>query len=506
MAEAENKEIKLKLNWGSKKFDVEFDVTQGIDAFRGVIFSLTLVPPEKQKILRRKTNIDSDEALLGLKDKARLKLIGSAESAPVKGDETVVFAEDLTATEQAKLGDAMPPGLENLGNTCYLNATVQCLQGIPKLSEALRSYSSENLDPTVSKALGDLFKKMSSTKESFSPWGFVSFFRQAFPRFAQMDENRRGFLQQDAGEFLTELLNRIKADGVNGDIIKDLFEFEMERTEKCSESSEEISSTVSDTRLTCFVNKNVSHLIFGLQGGLDADIEKNSPELGRTAVWKRSDRIKTLPEYLSINISRFQWKTTEDGGVNCKQLRKVAFPHKLDLSMICCEELKARMMKYRQDKIDWEDAMREKKQSEGLGLTDEDKKADKKEDAVMQEEEVAAAPVAASEQPAAAADAMEVEENANTDDNKMEAEKPPNETGEYELIGVVTHKGRGANSGHYIGYSKDAKTNRWMKFDDDVVHEVKETDIEALYGGGDFQMGYICFYKKIPPTELTPIA
>merc|ERR1719383_1269005 len=108
MAEAENKEIKLKLNWGSKKFDVEFDVTQGIDAFRGVIFSLTLVPPEKQKILRRKTNIDSDEALLGLKDKAQLKLIGSAESAPVKGDETVVFAEDLSATEQAKLGDAMP--------------------------------------------------------------------------------------------------------------------------------------------------------------------------------------------------------------------------------------------------------------------------------------------------------------------------------------------------------------------------------------------------------------
>lgn len=59
---------------------------------------------------------------------------------------------------------------------------------------------------------------------------FLEFFRQAFPRFAQMDENRRGFLQQDAGEFLTELLNRIKADGVNGDIIKDLFEFEMERT------------------------------------------------------------------------------------------------------------------------------------------------------------------------------------------------------------------------------------------------------------------------------------
>merc|ERR1719402_318201 len=117
--------------------------------------------------------------------------------------------------------------------------------------------------------------------------------------------------------------------------------------------------------------------------------------------------------------------------------------------------------------------MREKKQSEGLGLENE-KKDEKKEEA--------------------------------NPDEKMEEVKPPNETGEYELIGVVTHKGRGANSGHYIGYSKNTKTNRWMKFDHDIVTEVKEQDIEALYGGGDFQMGYICFYKKIPPTELTPVS
>merc|ERR1712154_159380 len=70
-------------------------------------------------------------------------------------------------------------------------------------------------------------------------------------------------------------------------------------------------------------------------------------------------------------------------------------------------------------------------------------------------------------------------------------------TGYYELCGIVTHKGRSANSGHYIGYALDSARNAWMKYDDDEVTEIKADDIKQLYGGGDFQMAFLCLFRRV---------
>lgn len=40
------------------------------------------------------------------------------------------------------------------------------------------------------------------------------------------------------------------------------------------------------------------------------------------------------------------------------------------------------------------------------------------------------------------------------------------DTGEYELIGVVTHKGRSADGGHYIGWVH-ASGDDWIQCDDE---------------------------------------
>lgn len=69
-------------------------------------------------------------------------------------------------------------------------------------------------------------------------------------------------------------------------------------------------------------------------------------------------------------------------------------------------------------------------------------------------------------------------------------------TGQYELHAVVTHKGRSADSGHYIGWVRQSPGSPlWWCYNDDVVTEVRTEDIMKLGGGGDRDMAYINFYR-----------
>jgi ubiquitin carboxyl-terminal hydrolase 14 len=59
-----------------------------------------------------------------------------------KPKEKIRFLEDMTEAEAAQSEHAIPSGLQNLGNTCYMNSTLQTLRAIPELQEELTKYKS----------------------------------------------------------------------------------------------------------------------------------------------------------------------------------------------------------------------------------------------------------------------------------------------------------------------------------------------------------------------------
>jgi len=68
----------------------------------------------------------------------------------------VVFVEDMTQAEASKAGAVVPAGLRNLGNTCYMNSTLQCLRYVPELRTALNRYAPAGGDqPFLTNALKD---------------------------------------------------------------------------------------------------------------------------------------------------------------------------------------------------------------------------------------------------------------------------------------------------------------------------------------------------------------
>jgi len=99
-------------------------------------------------------------------------------------------------------------------------------------------------------------------------------------------------------------------------------------------------------------------------------------------------------------------------------------------------------------------------------------------------------------------------------DPKLAADEGANQTGLYELRGVITHQGASADSGHYTSFvkkqgPKDPATGKrkeedgkWWWFNDDKVSEVDLDRIETLSGGGQSHSALILLYRSVPLPTL----
>lgn len=126
--------IKVNIKWGKNLYnDIELNLEDDIATFKCQVYALTNVPIDKQKLMAKGKIIKDTEEWSkypGVKEGLTMMLMGTAEGNELKAPEvTMKFVEDMTPEEKAKAlrektGIVIPAGLENLGNTCYMNSVV----------------------------------------------------------------------------------------------------------------------------------------------------------------------------------------------------------------------------------------------------------------------------------------------------------------------------------------------------------------------------------------------
>uniref|UniRef100_A0A671XY67 Ubiquitin carboxyl-terminal hydrolase n=1 Tax=Sparus aurata TaxID=8175 RepID=A0A671XY67_SPAAU len=433
--------LSVNVKWGKEKFDaVELNTEEPPMVFKAQLFALTGVQPDRQKVMVKGGTLKDDEwGNIKLKNGMTLLMMGSAEALPEEPAVRPMFVEDMTE-EQLASAMELPCGLTNLGNTCYMNATVQCLRSVPELKTALRRYagalrSSGANAPSqyITAALRDLYETMEKTSSSLPPIILLQFLHMAFPQFAEKGDQGQ-YLQQDANECWLQMMRVLQqkleplepetpmeTDSESGaasasskkNFIDQYFGVEFETTMKCTESEDEepIKGKESQLQLSCFINQEVKYLATGLRLRLQEEITKMSTSLERNALYIKSSKLSRLPAYLTVQMVRFFYKEKES--VNAKVLKFVKKPG-------AAKEVKYEPFSF----------------SDDIGS---------------------------------------------------------NNSGYYDLQAVLTHQGRSSSSGHYVGWVK-RKEDEWVKFDDDKVSVVSPEDILRLSGGGDWHIAYVLLY------------
>lgn len=527
-------QLTVTVKWGKQKFDnLELDTSDPVEVFKAQLYTLTQVPPERQKIMGVKggpVKDDADWAALGVKQGQTMMLMGSAETLE-KPVEKMVFAEDLPADVLAARDAQNPGGLANLGNTCYLNSGLQVLKRIPEVSTSLQKFTGISQPDPVLTGMRELMGELdrSSSAAEVKPFRFVGTFRNAFPMFAQQAEGGRGYMQQDAEECWSTLISALSkrltlpsgdepsdlangneapmlphSETLRGNLGDMLFGLEMRSTYKCVETDAEpaYDNTECVRKLSCHISDKTAHLYNAIEVNLTETVQKNSSTLGREAQYTKTSQISRLPPYLTVQFVRFAWK--KEKAMRAKILRQVSFPDVLDVYKFCTPGLQARLNRVKRALQEEEDAKAEAAKAAPAAVVEDVVAKTTMGDHVLRGAAAisseAAAPSSSAmetEAPAPAAAAMETEEV----EEAPEIFEGDNKTGRYELFGIITHQGRTAEGGHYVAWVKrDEK--KWLVFDDETVAEVDAERVKELYGGGDWHMAYVCLYRKMDKLRL----
>lgn len=568
--------IPVHIKHAGKTYDLNLDPDLPPNVFKDAVYNATGVPLDRMKVMVKGGTLKEDSSWKKIAPKAgqTFMVIGAAGDLPKPPAKPIVFLEDMDDSELAE-ALAKPVGLRNLGNTCYMNATVQALRAIPELQVALTAPALHSTTPLPA-SLRDLYHNMSRTTDSITPIGFLQVLRQVNPQFAEVDRSGKGgmmggaggYAQQDAEECYQAIINTLRnvpgldasgssvaahggtaaAQSSIGErkLVDQYLMGEMRRELTCDEAPEEPASVSTEQvlKIECNIINTTNFMLTGILNSLDTKVEKNSPTLGRQAIYSQKSRLTRLPGYLTVHMVRFAWRA--DIGKKAKIMRKVKFPLEFDALDLATDELKAKLLPVSRKlkEVEKERMERRKVRKRTKTVPSSSSASTSADAAVVAAGNAATGDVEMADAAAAPASTevkggdleaegvyreKEAKELAELVDPSVKSDVGCSATGLYDLVAIVTHKGAAADAGHYIGFVKksvfhaakgqtqntsspdgsgDGNGNPvsslelgeddedWYKFDDEKVSIFPKEKLATLDGGGEDSSAYVLLYRS----------
>ncbi|QLL33929.1 hypothetical protein HG536_0F02540 [Torulaspora globosa] len=471
---------------------IAMDATAG--ALKGQVEQLIKVPISRQKYMVKGGLSDDTATELSsiIKPGSTIMVLGTPDADLVsKPKQRSQFIEDLAPEQQLQHLNELPIGFQNMGNTCYLNATLQALYRIEPLRDMILNYSQQSADNAADEGHKKIIIEMKRCFENLKnksykavmPMVLLTALRKCYPQFAERDPQSGFYKQQDAEELFTQLCQTMAL--IFGNKFSEAFSIHFRTTIKdtANENDVTVKEDESDVKLQCHISGSTNFLKNGLMNSLHEQIEKRSTITDVNSVYSVDKQITKLPKYLTVQFVRFFWKRS--AGKKSKILRKVVFPFQLDVAEMLTPEYAKEKIQVREDfrQIDKERLEKER----DLKKRKIDDTANPTVMAPREKYETEMA-LAKSEQE------HWIEEFKKKTPKDLQPGENPSCL--YELIGVITHQGANSESGHYQSFIRDEMDeNKWYNFNDDKVSVVAKEKIESLAGGGESDSALILIYK-----------